>query len=131
VRIALIVALVASTAAAAQARPLSPLVTFEQRGGFAGIERGLVVHRSGKVVSDGLAVTTHRLSPARLRALRTALVAARFPTLAREYESGTGMADGFVYRLTYGGRTVQFEEDAELPARLQHCVDLLTPLFHR
>jgi hypothetical protein len=129
VRIALIVALVASTAAAAaQARPPAPLVTLEQRGGFAGIERGLFVERSGKVVSDGLAVTTHRLTAAQLRALRASLVAARFPTLARHYESDRPIADGFVYRLSYGGRTVQWEENADLPARLQRCVDLLTAL---
>jgi hypothetical protein len=128
VRIALIVALVASTAAAAQARPPAPLVTLEQRGGFAGIERGLFVERSGQVVSDGLAVTTHRLTAAQLRALRAALVAARFPTLARHYESDVAIADGFVYRLSYGGRTVQYEEQADLPARLQRCVDLLTKL---
>jgi hypothetical protein len=131
VRIALIVALVASTAAAAQARPPAPLVTLEQRGGFAGVERGLFVQRSGKVVSDGLPVTTHRLTAAQLRALRSALVAARFPTLARDYESDTGMADGYVYRLTYGGRTVQWEEDADLPARLQRCVDLLSAIVQR
>ena len=131
-RIALIVALVASTAAAAQARPPAPLVTLEQRGGFAGIERALVVHRSGKVVSDGLPVTTHQLAPARLRTLRAALVAARFPTLARQYEPDDGpIADGFVYRLSYGGRTVQWDEGARLPARLDRCVELLTQLIER
>jgi hypothetical protein len=104
------------------------LVTFEQTGGFAGIERGLVVHRSGKVVSDGLPVTTHRLSAARLRALRNALVQARFATLLRTYESETPVADGYVYRIRYAGRTIRVEEGAELPARLARPFSLLTRL---
>ena len=57
-------------ATGAGAREPAVLVSFEQTGGFAGIERSLAVHRSGKVVSDGLPVKTARLTPARLRALR-------------------------------------------------------------
>jgi hypothetical protein len=130
VRITVIVALLALTAVAAEARPAKPLVTFEQTGGFAGIERGLVVLRSGAVVSDGLPLATSRLGPARLRALRTALVAARFATLRRTYESEEQLDDGYVYRITYGKRTIRIEEGAKLPPRLQRPVRLLTDLIH-
>jgi hypothetical protein len=117
--------------AAPQGRPEAQpavLVTFEQTGGFAGIERGFVVHRSGKVVSDGLAVRTQRLSATRLRTLRNALVQARFATLRRTYESETPVADGYVYWITYAGRTIRVEEGAELPRRLARPFSLLERL---
>jgi hypothetical protein len=123
-------AALAVTAAAAEARAPAPLVTFEQTGGFAGIERSFAVQRSGKLVSDGLATTTARLGPARLRVLKGALAKARFATLERTYESEQQIDDGFVYRITYGGRTVRIEEDAKLPPRLQRVYALLSGLIH-
>jgi hypothetical protein len=124
----LVVALgLALPGAGPQAQPAA-LVSFEQSGGFAGIERGLIVHRSGKVVSDGLPVTTHRLSATRLRALRNALVQARFATLRRTYESEAPVADGYVYRIRYAGRTIRVEEGAELPPRLERPFALLSAL---
>jgi hypothetical protein len=123
--------LVVLAPAVAQARPASEpavLVSLEQIGGFAAIERGLVVYRSGKVVSDGLPLATSRLSSARLKALRLALVRARFATLLRKYESDNPVADGYVYKVAYGGRTVRIEEGATLPPRLQRPFSLLLGL---
>ena len=118
-----------ATLAPGSAAASSPtLITFEQTGGFAGIERGFSVQRTGTVVSDGLPVTAKRLSSKRLLALRAALVTARWGTLARRYESDTGMADGYVYRLTYAGRTIKIEENAKLPARLARPFALLSAL---
>jgi hypothetical protein len=129
VRIATLLVLAALAGAPGAERPMpGVLVTFDQTGGFAGIERGLVVHRSGKIVTDGLPLTTARLGPTRLRVLRDALLRARFATLKRLYESEQPIADGYVYRITYAGRTVRIEEDAKLPPRLERVFDLLTGL---
>jgi hypothetical protein len=111
-----------------EALPSAVLVSFERTGGFAGIERSLVVHRSGKVVGDGFPVTTQRLSATRLRALRGALVRARFATLRRTYVSDTPIADGYVYWIRYAGRTIQIEEGAKLPPRLARPFSLLIRL---
>lgn len=127
-----IVAVVASVCAQASSAGQGPavLVTYEQTGGFAGIERGLVVYRTGKVQSDGMPLKTSRLTPARLRALRTALTQARFATLAKRYESEMPIADGFIYRVTYGGRSVRVEEGADPPARLERVLVQLRSLTH-
>jgi hypothetical protein len=110
----LLVVLVPSSAAA----PTAVLVSFEQTGGFAGIERGMNVTRAGRVVSDGLPVTVSQLSSTRLATLRERLVAARWPTLKAKYEPETPISDGFVYKVTYAGRTIRIEEGATLPLRL-------------
>ena len=104
------------------------LVTFEQTGGFASIERGFAVRTSGVVVSDGLPVTAKRLSAKRLVALRAALTQARWGTLARRYESETPISDGYIYRITYAGKTIKIEQDAKLPVRLARPFSLLRAL---
>jgi hypothetical protein len=38
------------------------------------------------------------------------------------------VADGYVYRIAYGGRTVRIEEGATLPPRLQRPFSLLLGL---
>jgi hypothetical protein len=133
VRVVGLALLVALTPAVAQARPASEpavLVSLEQIGGIAAIERGLVVYRSGKVASNGLPLKRSRLTPARLRALRRALQEARFPTLLRRYESDTPVADGYEYRIAYAGRTIRIEEGAKLPPRLQRPFSLLLELVY-
>jgi hypothetical protein len=122
-------AILAALAAASTADAASPtLVSFNQSGGFAGIDRGLIVKRSGKVVSDGLPLEKAQLTPAELTKLRTALVAARFPTLPGLYESDEPIADGFVYRIAYGGHAVRIEQGASPPPRVQRVFDLLQRL---
>ncbi len=125
--VTLIVAL-AALAPSSSAATSPTLVTFEQTGGFAGIERGFSVQKTGKVVSDGLPVTAKQLSTKRMVALRLALVNARWGTLAHRYESTSGMADGYIYKLSYGGKTIKIEEDAKLPARLARPFALLRTL---
>ncbi len=83
---------------------------------------------SGTVVSDGLPVTATHLSSKRLIALRTALRQARWGSLERRYESDVPIADGYVYRITYAGKTVKIEQDAKLPARLARPFSLLRAL---
>jgi hypothetical protein len=112
------------------AAPSQVLVSFEQTGGFAAIERGLSVRRSGAVVSDGLPVKVKQLSPARLRMLRGVLAGAQFATLRDKYESDEPIADGFVYRIAYAGRRVQIEQGARLPVRLDRAFTALRSLTH-
>jgi hypothetical protein len=123
-------AAVAAQGGAAAARPSPVLVTYEQTGGFASIERGLTVRQSGAVVSDGLPLKVKHLTPARLRTLRTALADAHFATLHSHYASDEPIADGFVYRITYAGRTVSIDQGATLPARLEHVFALLRSLTY-
>ena len=123
----ILIALTVLTPSSSATTP-SNLVTFEQTGGFASIERGFAVRTSGVVVSDGLPVTAKRLSAKRLAALRTALIQARWVTLARRYESETPISDGYVYRVTYAGKTIKIEQDAKLPARLARPFSLLQAL---
>jgi hypothetical protein len=104
------------------------LVTLQQVGGFAGIERSLLVRRNGRVESDGLALTARRLTPARLQALRRALVAARFGTLQSFYRADPPIADGYVYRVGYGARKVAVEEGAKTPPRLARLLKQLARL---
>ena len=116
-----LVVLGATTATVQPAPAASPspvLVTFEQTGGFAAIERGLTVRRSGALVSDGLPLKAKQLSAARMARLRTLLTDAHFATLKHRYEPAEPIADGFVYRISYGGRRVEIGEDAKLPERL-------------
>jgi hypothetical protein len=117
--------LLAWAAAPSAAAPTSVLVSFEQTGGFAGIERGMAVTRTGRVVSDGLPVTVSQLPPARLATLRDRLVAARWATLRSKYGPETPIADGFVYRITYAGRTIRIDEGATLPLRLRRPYAML------
>jgi hypothetical protein len=131
VRIATLLVLAALAGAPGAERPMpGVLVTFDQSGGFAGVERGLVVHRNGKVVSDGFAVGTAKLTPTRLRVLRDALLRARFATLKRRYVSEQPLSDGYEWGITYAGRTVRIEETAKLPPRLERVFNLLNALVH-
>lgn len=122
-----LIVLTVLTSSSSAATP-SNLVTFEQTGGFASIERGFAVRTTGAVVSDGLPVTAKRLSAKRLVALRAALTQARWGTLARRYESDTPISDGYVYRITYAGKTIKIEQEAELPVRLARTFSLLRAL---
>jgi hypothetical protein len=112
------------------APPSAVLVSFQQTGGFAAIERGLTVRRSGDVVSDGLPVKVKQLSPTRLRTLRAALTASGFASLRDRYESDEPIADGFVYRLGYRGNMVEIEQGATLPLRLARVFRLLRSLTY-
>ena len=73
-------------------------------------------------------MTAKHLSSKRLTHLRTALRQARWRTLGRRYESDVAIADGYVYRITYAGKTIKIEQDAKLPARLARPFSLLRTL---
>ena len=119
-------ALASAGSTCAAAAPSSPLVTFEQTGGFAGIERGMTVRRSGAVVSDGLPVAVSRLAPTGLATLRQRLADARWATLKAMYDSS--ISDAYVYRITYAGRTIRVEEGATVPRRLARLQAMLERL---
>jgi hypothetical protein len=118
--------LVAAPAVASAA----PALVAQRTGGIAGVQDRLVVR------ADGSATVTHRdggarrLGAARTRAVRTALRAARFPTLAPLYQPEGVVNDGFTYVLRAGGRTVRVDQGAEhVPARLQRLISAVSALL--
>src|SRR3954451_11469310 len=128
-----VVALGAAAATIQPAPAASPspvLVTFEQTGGFAAIERGLTVRRSGALVSNGLPLKAKQLSAARMARLRVLLTGAHFATLEHRYESEEPIADGFEYRISYSGTSVRIDQGAKLPARLAGVFAFLRSLTH-
>ena len=113
-------AVVAPQAASA---PSPVLVSFRQTGGFVGVERSVVVRRSGAVTAKNVHVST--LSRAQLTAVRNALEAARWRTLKSTYAPAVPVSDGFLYAITYGGRTIHIAQGASLPRRLARPFVLL------
>jgi hypothetical protein len=130
-RLALAV-LVLAAASAAAAGPVEagqrPLVVYTRTGGFIGVQDSMKISRNGTVSSTN---GDFRLSARRMTTLRVRLAAARFSTLKRKYEADFPVADGFLYGVTYGGRRVQVDEDAEAPPRLRRVIDLLGEIFIR
>jgi hypothetical protein len=47
------------------------------------------------------------------------------PTLKASYESDSPVSDGYVYRITYAGRTIRIEEGATVPPRLARAYAML------
>jgi len=122
---AIVLAALLTLAVAPQAAsaPSPVLVSFRQTGGFVGVERSVTVRRSGAVTAKNVHVST--LSHARLTALRDALEAARWKTLKSSYAPEVHVADGFLYAITYGGRTIRIDQGATLPPRLARPFVLL------
>jgi hypothetical protein len=116
------------TAASAHAALAPTLVSFRQTGGFAGLDRGFVVTRSGAVISDGMPLRKAHLTKLELANLKRALVKAGFTGLARVYRPEQPIADGFTYRLVYSGSAVAIDQGAHPPPRLQRVFDLLRRL---
>jgi hypothetical protein len=124
----LLAALTVLAASPAASAGRQPLVSYARTGGFIGVQDSL------KVLESGAARSTNgdfRLSSKRLATLQARLRAAGFPTLRRKYASEHPVSDGFVYRVTYAGRTVVVEEDANAPLRLQRVLDLLADILAR
>jgi hypothetical protein len=122
--------LLLATAASADAATSPTLVSFRQTGGFAAIDRGLVVERSGALVSDGLPLARSRLTKVELAKLKLALKHARFAGLPERYESKEPIADGFTYQIKYGAHAVSIEQGAQPPLRVRHVFALLSRLVH-
>jgi hypothetical protein len=115
-------------------RQAAMLVRYERTGGLAGTRDLLTVRRSGSatlVRHRGSNSTTLRLSCAKLRTLRTALVNARFASLSPVYSPDDPYADGFIESISYGGRTVRVFTGSEPPARLARVLGLLRALASR
>ena len=120
--LAVMVALAVVAPQAASA-PSPVLASFRQTGGFVGVERRVVVRRSGAVTAENVHVST--LSRAQLTALRNALEAARWRTLKSGYAPKVHVSDGFLYAITYAGRTIRIDQGATLPRRLARPFVLL------
>lgn len=105
-----------------------PLVVYTRTGGFIGVQDSMKIFRDGTVTSTN---GDFRLSPKRVAALRASLRAARFSTLLRKYKADYPIADGFVYGVSYAGRTVVVNEEAKAPLRLRRVLDLLGEIFIR
>jgi hypothetical protein len=124
----LLTAVVLLAAASDASAGRQPLVSYARSGGFIGVQDSL------KVLESGAAQSTNgdfRLSQNRLAKLQARLRAAGFATLRRKYASEYPVSDGFVYRVTYAGRTVVVEEEANAPLRLQRVLDLLADILAR
>jgi hypothetical protein len=113
-----VLVLVATPAAAAGPAEAQqrPLVVYTRTGGFMGVHDSMKISRDGKVPSTN---GDFRLSARRIATLRVRLRAARFPTLKREYKADYPVADGFLYGVTYGGKRVLVNQDADAPVRLR------------
>ena len=118
---------IAGTAAGAGSQ--SPkLVAYVHSGGFTGDSDSLTVFRSGKADSSN---GSFGLTTRRRLSLQRALVAARFATLRRQYVPTDPVADGYVDRVSYAGRTVSVAEGANPPARLQRVLAMLADILAR
>ena len=107
-------------------RPAALLVAYSRTGGFAGIREELRIYRGGQatVVRRG-GQLSFRLTCARVRAVRDALVGARFSTLAPVYAPANPVADGFVDTVSYAGRRVRVLTGADPPERLARALRVL------
>jgi hypothetical protein len=109
----------------------SQLVSYHRTGGFIGVDDRL------SITSDGRVTRTDRngvpeefdLSPAALSELQDALEAANFPSLKSVYKPPFTVSDGFVYTVTYHGKTVVVYQEAVIPAGLQQVIARLSQIF--
>ena len=139
--VALLISVAAATAPRASSaelgclpgRPGTLLVAYTRTGGFAGIRDRLRVYRGGQaeLVRGAGELTELRLTCRRVRAIRDALVNARFATLEPVYAPGNPVADGFVEQVSYGGRTVRVLTGGRPPPRLVRVLELLRDLAGR
>src|SRR5438093_122464 len=106
----------------AQEAQQQPLVVYARSGGFIGVQDSMKIFRDGRVSSTN---GDFRLSARRQAMLRARLRTARFPTLRHKYEADYPVSDGFVYTVSYAGKTVLVNEDAKVPLRLRRVLELL------
>lgn len=94
-----------------------PLVHVTVTGGIAGVHNDLLVRDDGTYTTSTKTGPkgSGRMTPAELAELRRALEKADFARLPRE-ATGSPVADGFTYRITYAGHTVTTDETTRLPA---------------
>lgn len=94
-----------------------PLVHVTVTGGIAGVRNDLLVRDDGTYTTSTKTGPkgSGRMTPAELAELRRALEKADFARLPGE-ATGSPVADGFTYRITYAGHTVTTDERTRLPA---------------
>lgn len=94
-----------------------PLVHVTVTGGIAGVRNDLLVRDDGTYTTSTKTGPkgSGRMTPAELAELRRALEKADFARLPGE-ATGSPVADGFTYRITYAGHTVTTDETTRLPA---------------
>jgi hypothetical protein len=115
-------------APARRAAHVLPL-TFTRSGGFVGVDDVLRVSRDGRarVTHRGGGARTFHLRGGRLRALRSAIRAARLPR-HRSWPSPPGTADAFEYRVAIPGHVVAAGEGGSAPLRVRHLLARLSGL---
>ncbi|MFI1395026.1 protealysin inhibitor emfourin [Streptomyces sp. NPDC020681] len=108
-----------SSAATRSASPAAaqPLVEMTVTGGIAGVHNRLLVRADGSysTTTKTGAGRTGRMTPAELAELRRALEDADFARLPRN-PTGSPIADGFTYEISYAGHTVTTSDPGLLPA---------------
>jgi hypothetical protein len=92
-----------------------PLIGFRVTGGFGGGDQRLTIYPDGRatIVDSRLPTRKVRLPRAAVRQLRRLLVRLPFSELRDSYESNS--ADIETYEVTFGGRTVRAQHDAQPP----------------
>jgi hypothetical protein len=122
----------ANEAACLSGSQAAALVAYTRTGGLAGIRETLTVDRSGRAAATRLRsprTLSFRLSCTRLKALRTTLELARFPTLESVYMPEIELADGFVETVRYRGRTVRVLTGARVPERLARALTMIQQIL--
>jgi hypothetical protein len=107
------------------ADPSAVLVTFRRQGGLLGVDDTVTVRADGSYqVGPG---KTGRLSAAEVAELRGLLDRAQIGTLPSVNRT-EGVADGYTYRVRYGGREIM-AEDGAVPAALEPVIAALNRLL--
>lgn len=105
--------------------PGQTLLEMTVTGGIAGVDKRLTVREDGSWTSTAKSGAEHtgRMTPAELTGLNRALEKSDFAHLPAT-PTGTPVADGFLYRITYAGRTV-VTADGSQPAGLRDVLSAL------
>jgi len=107
------------------------LVDFSRGGGFAGIPLHLTVTGAGKAqAEEGFQGQTGRrtLSARRLKSLKRQLRQTGFGSLRSSYAPKVPVSDGFMFVVTYRGKTVRTATGGHPPERLSKLIDRLSQM---
>lgn len=100
------------------------LVSFNRTGGLAGTNDTLVVRPDGSyTVQTRNGSRSGKLTGDELNALKAALASTDFNKIPSANDNG-GVADGYTYTITYGGRQVT-AKDGSIPTALQPVISAL------
>jgi hypothetical protein len=120
-----------SRSAGTSAVPLRVLVTYARQGGLAGLDERLTIWTDGsyELSRPGAAARAGRLTAPELARLGQVLDGAQFTRIPADSD-GTPVADGFTYRVGYGGHDV-VARDGAVPAALQPVITTLDEILAR